>query len=130
MKKLMIAVLLTPLAVVSTGCSHQNQTQAADFTKKTTSGIRSKAKTYSQAAYQSASIPAHSYVRLVGKVVKTDAATAQIRQGDRFVLQRGKLKVQVFHQAQTPVRLGQTVTVYGEYYGFVKGYVIDQEAKQ
>ena len=129
MKKWIIVVLLLPLALLIVGCGQQDQAQAADFTKKTTTGIRSKAKHYQAKAYQKETIPAHSYVQLVGRVVKTDAAGKNIRLGDRFILQQGRLKVQVFNQAKTTVRLGQTVTVYGEYYGFVKGYVIDQGDK-
>lgn len=123
MEKSIQLVFTAALAVILTGCAANTQVQTNGFTKKTQAGLIAKAKTYPKQAFIAGKVPPKSYVKVSGKIVKTDASGQKIQRGDRFILQAGKLKVQVFNQAQ-PVRLGARVTVYGEYNGFIQGNVI------
>ena len=41
-------------------------------------------------------------------------------------LQNGGSQYQVFNEQDLPSRLGEDVVVYGEYYGFIKGSLIER----
>ncbi len=119
-----VLLLIATLTAGIAGCGRQSSGSERDFTKKTQAGIVRKAKVYPLRAYQQTKVPTHAFVKLSGQIVKTDSGSRQVGQGDRFILKRKSLRVQVLNQATGNWRVGEHVTVYGEYYGFIKSYVV------
>ncbi|MDA9429598.1 hypothetical protein QJ527_08355 [Enterococcus mundtii] len=68
----------------------------------------------------------HQWVKIEGKIIRSDGQE-QIAKGDRFILRSGSSDYQVFNEQATTINVGDEVLVYGEYYGFIKGFFIERE---
>ncbi|WP_203662824.1 hypothetical protein [Lacticaseibacillus sp. 53-4] len=127
MRKAIISAFALLMLLSFSGCGSAAATQNQTFTKKSASGLRVKAKGYSTQAFSKGNIPLNSYVKFTGRIQKKDTAGETVKKDDRLLLRNGKTKVQVMVQFQpTALKVGDRVTVYGEYYGFVKGSLIDR----
>ncbi|MGM0124581.1 hypothetical protein IGI37_001959 [Enterococcus sp. AZ194] len=109
------------------GCSNQttqNKELEANFTQKTKQEIKEKARIFTEDEFQSAEVPLNEYVQLSGEIIQSDRETDLVK-GDRFILKSGSSRYQVFNEQEEPIQVGDLVTVYGEYYGFIKAIVIE-----
>ncbi len=117
--------------MILSGCTLQSEsTQTAKFSQETVTKLKTAAKIYTDLAYQEGEVPLNEFVQMTGKITDTDSQDAQIKEGDRFVLQTDSAKYQVFNQQGTVLYLEEEVTVYGEYYGFIKGTLIERNTEK
>lgn len=120
MKQKIIRLFCLLCLLFLTGCTSANA-QEAKFDQDTTRGAELHAKEYSLRSYELGKIPLHTYVKFSGKILKKDTTGRVIRKDDRFIIAKDQVKVQVISQVDTNCQIGDQVTVYGEYYGFIKG---------
>ncbi|MHA4801792.1 hypothetical protein ACX0E5_16380, partial [Enterococcus faecium] len=76
---------------------------------------------------QNGDVRLNEYISLKGEIVESDSRSSLIKKGDRFILKSGSSKYQVFNEQKKKLKIGDEVTVYGEYYGFLKGTLIESE---
>ncbi|WP_158661720.1 hypothetical protein [Enterococcus timonensis] len=108
-----------------TSCKNTSE-KNQNFTEETILQLKQKAKTYTAAKFQDGTIPLNDFVQLSGVITKTDGDADNIQKGDRFVIEDDQTKVQVFNQQNTILKLGDQVTVYSEYYGFITASLIEK----
>ncbi|OTN75423.1 hypothetical protein A5886_000493 [Enterococcus sp. 8G7_MSG3316] len=113
--------------LILSGCGIQNEeTQVREFSLEATTKLKTAATIYPDRAYQDGEVPLNEWIQMTGKITDTDSQSEEIRKGDRFVLQTDSAKYQIFNQQETTLYLNDEVTVYGEYYGFIKGTLIER----
>lgn len=71
----------------------------------------------------------YEYIRLTGKIIISDSGDKSIEKGERFILERGAYQFHVINEQETPLKIGVQVSVYGEYYGFIKGTLIERSTE-
>lgn len=128
MKKRFQKLGILLLVGLLTGCSSASGTfssQEKDFTKNSKMNLREKAVVYSEEDLVKDEIPLNSYIRCTGKILRKDRKGDTLEKGDRFILEIGEAKIQVFNEQSEAFKVGQYVNVYGEYYGFLKGQLIE-----
>ncbi|MDA3972819.1 hypothetical protein PF023_02065 [Enterococcus thailandicus] len=109
------------------GCGgSQEAAQNNQFTNEVTRELKQKAKRYTEQELQNTEVPLHAFIQLEGKIIRSDGDKT-ILQGDRFILRSGSSKYQIFNEQKETISIGDQVTVYGEYYGFIKGIIIEKE---
>ncbi|WP_430611060.1 hypothetical protein [Enterococcus sp. DIV0876] len=124
-------LFLSVTVIILSGCNKQNEaTQVTEFSQEASIKLKTAASTYTDRAYQDGEVPLNDFIQMTGKITDTDSQSEQIMKGDRFVLQTDSAKYQVFNQQETTLYLEDEVTVYGEYYGFIKGTLIERITKQ
>lgn len=89
-------------------------------------GIQQKAQVFTEKEYQSAEVPLHEWVKIEGKIIQSDRQE-DIKKGDRFILRSGSSNYHVFNEQTAKIKVGDEVIVYGEYYGFIKGILIERK---
>lgn len=98
------------------------------FDNQTREGIKKNANAYSEKEFQDNEVPLHDFVQLTGEITMSEKkSSAMIEKGTRFVIQSGDSQYQIFNEQTLPLKVGETVTVYGEYYGFIKAILIEKE---
>ncbi|MGC6769485.1 hypothetical protein [Enterococcus sp. LJL51] len=97
-----------------------------NFSKKMVAELKNKAKTYSEEDFQEGNVPLNEFICINGQIIKSDSKEETIKKGDRFMLLSGDSRYQVINEQEELLRIGDNVTVYGEYYGFLKGTFIEQ----
>ncbi|MBS7577677.1 MULTISPECIES: hypothetical protein [unclassified Enterococcus] len=125
MKKLTFFLCLITLTGVLSSCDKQ---QVEQFNQDTLdeNGIVLKAKAYTDEQYKLGEVPLHEFVQIKGEITKTDQKNNLISKNTRFILKTEQGKYQILHGVDEKFKIGDTVTVYGEYYGFIKAMKIEQ----
>jgi hypothetical protein len=119
------SLVLLLLGLVSlTACADK---KAENFAQQSSQPLSQKAKIYTDEQYQNGEVALHDYVQIQGKISKTDEKDGHIKKDSRFILKTTAGNYQVINATDTSLQTGDTVTVYGEYYGFIKAMQIDSE---
>ena len=124
-KKMLILLAFSLLTLGACGNDKPESETVNDFSKEAITNLKSQTKAYSDEELQAGEVPLNEYIQIEGEITKTDGGK-KITKGDRFVLQSGNSQYQVFNEQETPLSLGDRVTVYGEYYGIIKGMLIER----
>lgn len=124
-KKMLILLAFSLLTLGACGNDKSESETVNDFSKEAITNLKSQTKAYSDEALQAGEVPLNEYIQIEGEITKTDGGK-KITKGDRFVLQSGNSQYQVFNEQEAPLSLGDWVTVYGEYYGIIKGMLIER----
>lgn len=109
------------------GCAlqiNESGEKEREFTQKTKEGIKKNAKQYTEKEFQSANVPLNEFVQISGEIIQSDREK-KIEKGDRFLLKSGSSRYQVFNEQDIPIHVGDSVIVYGEYYGFIKAILVE-----
>lgn len=116
---------------VLSGCQEKAENSTtASFDASNQVLVKEKAKEYTNDEYQNGDVRLKTYVKMTGKIVMTDSKNDQeIKKNDRFVIQNDGYDYQVINSSDSVLKLNDTVDVYGEYYGFVKGVEIENNKK-
>lgn len=119
--------LLILLSLISlSGCSSKADQTTTSFDTTNQALVKEKAKEYSNDEYQNSDVRLKTYVKITGKIIKTDSKNDQkIKKNDRFVIQNEGYDYQIINSSDNVLKIDDVVEVYGEYYGFVKGVEID-----
>lgn len=83
-----------------------------------------KSVEYSVEQWKDDDIPLNELVKVNGKIEKSDGHSKKVKYQDRFILNFDGYRIQVMNNQKKVFHLGDQVTVYGEYYGFVKAMYI------
>ncbi|MHC5249682.1 hypothetical protein [Enterococcus sp. LJL90] len=116
------------LAACQAGNAAESET-IENFSNNAVSGLKETAKFFSNEDYQAGDVPLNEYIKMNGVITKTDGNPDEIQNGDRLMIENDGVQYQVFNQQATPLKIGDTITVYGEYYGFIKGTLIEIEGE-
>lgn len=130
MKKFFFRFLTVFLIVNLSACHLSMDTDTTDtdnFSEVTTENLKHYAKKYSEEELQDGSVPLNEYIQISGEIIQSDSKTIEIEKGDRFILMSGQSKYQVFNEQDDVLKIGDLITVYGEYYGFLKGSLIEKD---
>lgn len=126
-KRLFSMILLfSGLLGFLSGCGAEKSSNK-NFTEETLTALKKKAKLYTEEEFQNGEVPLHDFVQLTGKITKTDGKSSEIQKGDRFILESGKSRYQIFNQQEEIFVVGDEVTVYGEYYGFITASYVEKK---
>ena len=106
--------------IVYVGCEKE-------FDEESLQNLKETAQSYSETELQNGDVRLNEYISLKGEIVESDSRSSLIKKGDRFILKSGSSKYQVFNEQKKKLKIGDEVTVYGEYYGFLKGTLIESE---
>ncbi|HAP5023191.1 TPA: hypothetical protein IUY12_001800, partial [Enterococcus faecalis EX166083VC20] len=98
-----------------------------EFDEESLQNLKETAQSYSETELQNGDVRLNEYISLKGEIVESDSRSSLIKKGDRFILKSGSSKYQVFNEQKKKLKIGDEVTVYGEYYGFLKGTLIESE---
>lgn len=129
MKRVIQAFFLLSLVVSMTACGNaasNEEVKKYNFSEKTTKNLMTMAKCYTEEELQNGEVPLNEYIQLSGEIIVSDGKEDVIQKGDRFILKSGDSQYQVFNEQEQLLQVGDKVTVYGEYYGFLKGTVIER----
>lgn len=122
-----IKLSLAFLVLISlAACSHQ-KVDKFDKQVKQSEAIVKNAKTYTDEQYQNGEVALHEDVQIKGKITKTDEQDGQVKKDSRFILKTAASQYQVINGTDSKLQTGDIVTVYGEYYGFIKAMQIERE---
>ncbi|EGC70719.1 hypothetical protein NGF69_04995 [Enterococcus casseliflavus] len=110
-----------------TACSPNEATQTQAFSQSSEKQLKERALCYSDEDFSQGVVPLHEFVKLSGTIVKSDAKTADIEKGNRFILETAAGQYQVFNEQSQQLKLQEVVTIYGEYYGFIKATLIERK---
>lgn len=124
-RKVLILLGFSLLTLGACGNNRAEKETVDDFSKEAITNLKAQTKIYSDEDLQTGEVPLNEYIQIEGEITKTDGGE-KITKGDRFVLQSGDSQYQVFNEQDTPLSLGDQVTVYGEYYGIIKGMLIER----
>lgn len=122
MRKTVCVATVTSLFLLC-GCS--GTIAEEKFTDEAQIQLKENAIEYTISQLQSHEAKLNTFVKISGTIQLSDSNGSLVKKGDRFKLVQGEDAVQVFNEQEQEFRIGNEVTVYGEYYGFVKGTVID-----
>ncbi|MGX7013973.1 hypothetical protein [Vagococcus silagei] len=127
MLKTTIKSTLIILLLFLTGCSAKLKENSFPTDEDFEKAIVSKSSSYSTEEYQNGEVPLHEYIKMKGKIIKSDSKSKKIKKGDRFVLLNDGEEYQIFNEQDKELKIEDEITVYGEYYGFVKTSYIELE---
>jgi|SRR5699024_223704 len=127
-KHRILLLLLFVFLLGSTGCSQTDKTKDKEeqFTATVETNIKKKANKYTEEEFQTADVPLNDFVQLSGEITRSDGEET-LKKGDRFILKSGSSNYQIFNEQEYPFSVGNHITVYGEYYGFIKAIAIEKE---
>lgn len=101
------------------------QKEVAGFDQETKQKIEEKAQEFSNEEYQNGEVPLKTDIKMVGEIIQTDGKDpALVRKNDRFILKNEDCNYQVFNSTDQTFEVGERVTVYGEYHGFIQSRLI------
>ncbi|BAL62701.1 hypothetical protein QQG09_00120 [Melissococcus plutonius] len=130
MKNRLVCSFILVIFLFVGGCTKKETEKTTNqFSHETIQRIKKTAKSYSENELQSGQVPLHTYLQLTGKIIKSDSKTATIKREDRFILESGQNHYQVFNEQSMKLKIGDTITVYGEYYGFLKAIFVERVKK-
>ena len=119
-------LFILSVLLVLTGCSSQERMREQTFSKTSTNQLKEKAGIYSDEEFSKGVVPLHEFVKLSGTIIKSDSKKSELEKGDRFVLETADGQYQVFNEQSQGLQLHERVTIYGEYYGFIKATLIER----
>lgn len=123
-RKIVVCIASFITLVVTSGCQREAYVQH-QFNREVSQRMENTAQEYPNDAYQSGQVPLKSYIKISGKITKTDAKDgSQIGKSDRFVIESAGFSYQVINSTDTLVALADEVVVYGEYQGFIQGETV------
>lgn len=128
--KIVITLVLFLFLPLLSSCdlSEKESDVKESFDNTTMSEIKEKSNKYSEDEFQNNEVPLHDFVQLSGKIIQSEKADDEaIDKGTRFVLLSGESKYQIFNEQEELLAIGDKITVYGEYYGFIKAMLIEKE---
>lgn len=112
-------LLVVFLVVFLSSCGSQEHIDAFDH--QVEEKVEKIYKQYSATEFQNGEIPPNTLVQLHGMITVTDNADGQsIKKNDRFILEAEGERYQVINSSDSEWQLLDWVTIYGEYYGFIK----------
>lgn len=118
------------LLLLICGCSANKKEEANKqdtFSEEVIENIKEKAEQFSDQEFQEGEVPLNSFVQISGTILKSDSGKNQVKKGDRFILINEGSQYQVFNEQDGTFEIGESITVYGEYYGFLKGILIEKD---
>lgn len=125
MKKKFFTILFFLSLLFLTACQ-KNSNQVTSFSSQALTSIKGKAKIYSEKELQSGKVPLNDFIKIEGEIIKADRGS-KIKKGDRFILHSEGSDYQIFNEQEKKFSIGDEVIVYGEYYGFIKGIVLEDK---
>ncbi|MGC6767951.1 hypothetical protein [Enterococcus sp. LJL51] len=125
MKKYLLFLLFFTIIFLSS-CGEQERLHSFDHqVEEETAAIY---KHYSAEAFQNGDVPPNTLIQLSGVITVTDNDDGQsVKKNDRFILEAEGQRYQVINYSDSEWQLAEQVTVYGEYYGFIKAEQIKNE---
>ncbi|AIM24548.1 hypothetical protein [Melissococcus plutonius] len=130
MKNRLVCSFILVIFLFVGGCTKKETEKTTNqFSHETIQRIKKTAKSYSENELQSGQVPLHTYLQLTGKIIKSDSKTATIKREDRFIFESDQNHYQVFNEQSMKLKIGDTITVYGEYYGFLKAIFVERVKK-
>lgn len=125
MKKLLLIVAVFSSLLLTAGCGATETKGDQAFTEEAAVNLRKNAIAYSKEDLEADNVPLNSFIKVTGKITATDSEDGKVGKGTRFKLNSDGYDIQIFNEQTESYQVGDEVTVYGEYYGFIKGAVID-----
>lgn len=114
------------LMVMLTSCS-PGSSDTLKMDNEIYENIEKKAKIYDDADYKNGDVPQNEYVKLSGKIIKSDGEEGIVEKGNRFILETEGGRYQIVNGVETELKAGDSVDVFGEYYGIIKALRIDEK---
>ncbi|PQE45818.1 hypothetical protein CUS11_08295 [Enterococcus faecium] len=111
---------------LATGYMNDNHKQINNFSKKQEEKLKENARSVSEQEWQNDEVPLREMVSLEGTIIKSDRKSGKVENGDRFLLQTQGNVFMIFNDQNQCFRVGEQIKVYGEYYGFIKGLLIER----
>ncbi|EGP4839515.1 hypothetical protein FMV48_000098 [Enterococcus faecium] len=111
---------------LATGYMNDNHKQINNFSKKQEEKLKENARSVSEQEWQNDEVPLREMVSLEGTIIKSDRKSGKVENGDRFLLQTQGNVFMIFNDQNQCFRVGERIKVYGEYYGFIKGLLIER----
>lgn len=105
---------------------NDNHKQINNFSKKQEEKLKENARSVSEQEWQNDEVPLREMVSLEGTIIKSDRKSGKVENGDRFLLQTQGNVFMIFNDQNQCFRVGEQIKVYGEYYGFIKGLLIER----
>lgn len=126
MKGLVAMVIVICSLFLATGYINDNRKQINNFSKKQEEKLKENARSVSEQEWQNDEVPLREMVSLEGTIIKSDRKSGKVENGDRFLLQTQGNVFMIFNDQNQCFRVGERIKVYGEYYGFIKGLLIER----
>ncbi|MFN6912935.1 hypothetical protein [Enterococcus faecium] len=126
MKELVAMVIVICSLFLATGYMNDNRKQINNFSKKQEEKLKENARSVSEQEWQNDEVPLREMVSLEGTIIKSDRKSGKLENGDRFLLQTQGNVFMIFNDQNQCFRVGERIKVYGEYYGFIKGMLIER----
>ncbi|CUX98387.1 hypothetical protein ACVWIQ_02625 [Enterococcus faecium] len=126
MKGLVAMVIVICSLFLATGYMNDNRKQINNFSKKQEEKLKENARSVSEQEWQNDEVPLREMVSLEGTIIKSDRKSGKVENGDRFLLQTQGNVFMIFNDQNQCFRVGERIKVYGEYYGFIKGLLIER----
>ncbi|EMF0343150.1 hypothetical protein JXE12_001204 [Enterococcus faecium] len=126
MKELVAMVIVICSLFLATGYMNDNRKQINNFSKKQEEKLKENARSVSEQEWQNDEVPLREMVSLEGTIIKSDRKSGKVENGDRFLLQTQGNVFMIFNDQNQCFRVGERIKVYGEYYGFIKGMLIER----
>ncbi|MDG4590584.1 hypothetical protein [Enterococcus faecium] len=126
MKGLVAMVIVICSLFLATGYMNDNRKQMNNFSKKQEEKLKENARSVSEQEWQNDEVPLREMVSLEGTIIKSDRKSGKVENGDRFLLQTQGNVFMIFNDQNQCFRVGERIKVYGEYYGFIKGLLIER----
>ncbi|WP_181047816.1 hypothetical protein [Enterococcus faecium] len=126
MKGLVTMVIVICSLFLATGYMNDNHKQINNFSKKQEEKLKENARSVSEQEWQNDEVPLREMVSLEGTIIKSDRKSGKVENGDRFLLQTQGNVFMIFNDQNQCFRVGEQIKVYGEYYGFIKGLLIER----
>ncbi|EMF0280398.1 hypothetical protein KI126_002446 [Enterococcus faecium] len=126
MKGLVAMVIVICSLFLATGYMNDNHKQINNFSKKQEEKLKENARSVSEQEWQNDEVPLREMVSLEGTIIKSDRKSGKVENGDRFLLQTQGNVFMIFNDQNQCFRVGERIKVYGEYYGFIKGLLIER----
>ncbi|WP_321384833.1 hypothetical protein [uncultured Enterococcus sp.] len=112
-------LLLMLMIVFLSSCG--NQERIHSFDRQVEEQASKIYKPYAAKSFQNGEIPPNTLVQIRGTITVTDNADGRsIKKNDRFILEAEGERYQVINGSDSEWTLLECVTIYGEYYGFIK----------
>lgn len=126
------SILFVFASIIRVSChspSSLNRKYDDNFSKENIERIKENSKVFSNEELQNGEVPLYEYIQLTGKIIISDSGDKSIEKGERFILERRAYQFHVINEQETPLKIGVQVSVYGEYYGFIKGTLIERSTE-
>ncbi|MGI8170428.1 hypothetical protein ACR0Q6_12110 [Enterococcus lactis] len=127
MKGIVATVIVICSLFLAIGYTNDNRKQINNFSKKQEEKLKENARSVSEQEWQNDEVSLREIVSLEGTITKSDRKSNKVENGDRFLLQTQGNVFMIFNDQDQCFRVGERIKVYGEYYGFIKGQLIERE---